>query len=459
MANVQFGGLITGLDTNALISSLVKAEQRPSVLLQGQKTTLQAQQGIYSAVIASLAGLKSAAQNLSLADDFNRKSVSSSDPTVLTATADAAASAGSNSIIVDTLAKAQSIESIAFGSATDAIGTGTLTIHVGADSTNITLDNTNNTLSGLRAAINSSGAAVNAAIVNVGTSATPDYRLVVQSKNTGTENAVTITGSLSAGADPFIGGGQIVQAPADALFAVNGLTVTRGSNTISDVVPGVTFTLLKEGDHDGVVESTDGAANLAVAVDSGAIQDAIHELADNYNTVNKIINDQFTLNPDSKRQGALAGDAGLRGVISRLRNELSRAGGIGAGIAFISDIGINFAKDGSLTVDDAKLSHALETDAVGVSNLFNLTQNGIGKRVPDAVDNFISSLDGTLTSRQKGLQQSIDRIDQKVASENSRIAALQARLTKQFSDLESVVSQLKKQGDFLAQQVSALSRR
>ncbi len=459
MANVQFGGLITGLDTNALISSLVKAEQRPSVLLQGQKTTLQAQQGIYSAVIASLAGLKSAAQNLSLADDFNRKSVSSSDPTVLTATADAAASAGSNSIIVDTLAKAQSIESIAFGSATDAIGTGTLTIHVGADSTNITLDNTNNTLSGLRAAINSSGAAVNAAIVNVGTSATPDYRLVVQSKNTGTENAVTITGSLSAGADPFIGGGQIVQAAADALFAVNGLTVTRGSNTISDVVPGVTFTLLKEGDHDGVVESTDGAANLAVAVDSGAIQDAIHELADNYNTVNKIINDQFTLNPDSKRQGALAGDAGLRGVISRLRNELSRAGGIGAGIAFISDIGINFAKDGSLTVDDAKLSHALETDAVGVSNLFNLTQNGIGKRVPDAVDNFISSLDGTLTSRQKGLQQSIDRIDQKVASENSRIAALQARLTKQFSDLESVVSQLKKQGDFLAQQVSALSRR
>jgi flagellar hook-associated protein 2 len=459
MANIQFGGLITGLDTNALISSLVKAEQRPSVLLQGQKTTLQAQQGIYTAVIASLAGLKSAAQNLSLADDFNRKSVSSSDPTVVTATADAAASAGSNSIVVDTVAKAQSIESIAFGSAADAIGTGTLTIHVGADSTNITLDGTNNTLSGLKTAINNSGAAVSASIVNIGTGLTPDYRLVVRSKNTGTENAVTITGSLSAGADPFVGGGQIVQAAADALFAVNGLTVTRGSNTISDVLSGVTFTLLKEGDHDGVVESTDSAANLAVAVDGGAIQDAIHKLADNYNAVNKIINDQFTLNPDTKRQGALAGDAGLRGVIRRLRNELSAAGGIGAGIAFISDIGIKFAKDGSLTVDDAKLSHALESDAAGVSNLFNLTQNGIGKRVPDAVDDFISSLDGTLTSRQKGLQQSIDRIDHKVASENSRIAALEARLTKQFSDLESVVSQLKKQGDFLTQQVSALSRR
>jgi flagellar hook-associated protein 2 len=458
MANVQFGGLITGLDTKALISGLVKAEQGPINILQNQKVTLQAQQGVYTALVSSLGSLKSAAQSLSLSTDFDKKSAASSDNSVLTASADSTALSGFNSVIVDTLAKAQSIESITFTSASATIGTGKLTIHVGDTSTDITIDGTNNTLTGLKSAINSSGAAVSASIVNIGTSATPDYRLVVQGKATGIENAVTITGTLAGGADPFSSGGTIVQAAADAVFSVNGLTVTRSSNTISDVIPGVTFVLLKEGDHDGVVESADVAASVTVSADSTAIQSAISKFVDSYNAVNKVANSQFTLNPDTKRQGALAGDAALRGVIGQLRSQLSKAGGIGVGLMFLSDIGIKFEKDGSLTVDDGKLSNALATDPTGVSNLFALVQNGIGKRIPDTVDNFISSSSGSLTFRQKGIQADIDRIDQKVASEQQRINALQDRLTKQFSDLEKVVSQLKSQGDYLTQQLTALSK-
>jgi len=73
------------------------------------------------------------------------------------------------------------------------------------------------------------------------------------------------------------------------------------------------------------------------------------------------------------------------------------------------------------------------------------------------VDDFIGTLDGTLTARQTGLQSDIDRIDDKIGSEQDRVAALQDRLTQQFSALEQLVSQLKSQGDFLTQQLSALS--
>ncbi len=283
-----------------------------------------------------------------------------------------------------------------------------------------------------------------------------DYRLTVQSKDTGTANAVTISGTLAGGADPFPGGGEVVQAAADALFSTNGLSVTRGSNTISDVLSGVTFTLVKQGDADGVVEATDAAANVTVSVDNAALKDSIKKFAADYNAANKIVNDQFKLNPDTNKQGVLAGDASLRGVISRLRNEISTAGGIGAGIKYLSDIGIRSQKDGSVTIDDAKLTSALATDPTGVSNLFVSSQNGIGKRLPDVIDDYISSVDGTLTFRQKGVQASVKQIDDKVAREERRIATLEEQLVKKFSALEELVSQLKSQGDFLSQQLSGL---
>jgi flagellar hook-associated protein 2 len=458
VANVQFGGLITGLDTNALIEGLVKAEQRPVEILQNQKVKFQAQDGILTALVGALAALKSSAQGLSLSTDFHNKGAASGDSTVLTAAADSTAEAGSFNVVVDTLAKAQSARSTSFGTATDAVGTGTLTLTVGDTETTVTIGATNNTLTGLKNAINSSGAAVTASIVNVGAGASPDFRLVVQSKQTGTENAVTIGGTLAGGTDPFPGGGEVVQAAANALFSVSGLAVTRSSNTISDVIPGVTLTLLKEGDHNGIVESTDASSEVTVSADGSALNSAIKGFVADFNAVNKIVNDQFALDPDTNRQGALGGDASLRGIISRLRKELSAPGGIGVGFRFLSDVGIRFQQDGSLTVDDAKLSSAVATNPDGVSDLFTLVKNGVGKRVPDAVDDFISSVDGSLTFRQKGIRASIENIDRKTASEQERIAAFQERLTTQFTALERLVSQLRSQGDFLTQRLALIAQ-
>jgi flagellar hook-associated protein 2 len=130
------------------------------------------------------------------------------------------------------------------------------------------------------------------------------------------------------------------------------------------------------------------------------------------------------------KTGALAGDASVRGVIARLRSEISKVGGIGVGFKFISDIGVKFQNDGSLKLDETALADALDEDPQGVEALFTLANNGIGKRIPDAVDDYISTLDGALTFRRNPVQHRGHR--QKVAREGPD-RSLQERLTLQFS--------------------------
>jgi len=457
MANVQFGGLISGLDVNALIAGLVKAEGRSIEVLKKQKIGYQAKEGVVTTLIGALGSLRSSAQNLSVSTDFSRRTATSSNATVLSASASTTAQVGTSLITVDKLAKTQRVQSTSFTGTTAAIGTGTLTLSIGGVDTLIVIDGTNNTLTGLKDAINNSVAKVNATIVNVG-AATADYRLVVESEATGTANAVTISGTLAGGSDPFSGGGEVVQAASDARLSVNGLTVIRASNTISDVLSGVTLTLLNEGNGNGLIDPTDPTAKVTIANDGGSIQTSIGKLITSFNAVNKIVNDQFSLNPNSERQGAASGDASLRGVVTRLRREFSAAGGTSASYRSLSDIGVSFQKDGSLALDAAKLDSALSADATAVSHLFIGLQDGIGKRIPDLVDDFVSAIDGALTFRQSGIAASIKRIDAKIGQEETRIASMELRLIKQFSALEKIVSQLKSQGDFLAQQLGSLNR-
>ena len=449
MATIQFGGIASGLDTNALIDGLVKVERRSIDILKAQGARYQAQQGVLSILASSLASVKSAAQNLSLSTDFNRRAISSSDEAGLKASASSSALIGFYTVNISSLAKAKVLQSTGYTNTTDTIGQGTLTITVGSTSKDITIDGTNNTLSGLQDTINDANAGVTASIVNTGTAAAPSYKLIVQGKNTGLENDVTLSFSVTdGGSNPFPGGGDVVQAAADAQFTVNGLSLTRSSNTVSDAIPGVTLSLLKEG---GV------SSTVNVTSDSSAIKDNIKSLVNAYNAVAKIARDQFSLNGATGRQGALAGDSTVRTAISRLRNALTSVNGSDGGIRSLSDLGISFQKDGSLSFDESKLTNALSQDPEAVQKLFLKTHDGVGKRIPAAVDSLISAVGGAITSRQNGLSESLTALSKKIAREEQRILKYQEQLTAQFTALEKLVSQLNQQSNFLAQKLNTLT--
>lgn len=447
MATIQFGGIASGLNTSALIEGLVKVERRSIDLLQAQGTRYQAQQGVLSTLASGLASVKSAAQGLSFSVDFNQRTASSSDETVVKATADSTALSGSYAVNVTSLAKATVLQSTSYTSTTSAVGQGTLTIGVGSTSKDITIDASNNTLAGLKDAINNAGAGVTASLVNTGTGSVPSYKLIVQGKNTGSENAVTASLAVSdGGSNPFVGGGDIIQTAGDATFTVNSLTLTRSSNTVSDAIPGVTLSLLKE---------SGASSTVTVNSDTSKVKENVKKLVDAYNGVVKLVGDQFTLNGATGRQGVLAGDSTARAAISRLRTALGSSSGQDGNIRSLSDIGIQFQRDGSLKLDESKLSSALGSDPEAVQKLFLKSENGIGKRIPEVVDSLIDSVSGAITARQNGLTQTLTSLNKKIVREEQRIADYEQRLTAQFTSLEKLVSQLNQQGDFLSQKLNA----
>lgn len=448
MATIQFGGIASGLNTSALIEGLVKVERRSIDLLQAQGTRYQAQQGVLSTLASGLASVKSAAQGLSFSVDFNQRTASSSDETVVKATADSTALSGSYAVNVTSLAKATVLQSTSYTSTTSAVGQGTLTIGVGSTSKDITIDASNNTLAGLKDAINNAGAGVTASLVNTGTGSVPSYKLIVQGKNTGSENAVTASLAVSdGGSNPFVGGGDVIQTAGDATFTVNSLTLTRSSNTVSDAIPGVTLSLLKE---------SGASSTVTVNSDTSKVKENVKKLVDAYNGVVKLVGDQFALNgANGGRQGVLAGDSTARAAISRLRTALSSSSGQDGNIRSLSDIGIQFQRDGSLKLDEAKLSSALGSDPEAVQKLFLKSENGIGKRIPEVVDSLIDSVSGAITARQNGLTQTLTSLNKKIVREEQRIADYEQRLTAQFTSLEKLVSQLNQQGDFLSQKLNA----
>ena len=220
---------------------------------------------------------------------------------------------------------------------------------------------------------------------------------------------------------------------------MNSLTLTRSSNTVSDAIPGVTLSLLKEGG---------ASSTVTVNSDTSGVKANVKKLVDAYNGVVKLVGDQFAINGATGRQGVLAGDSTARAAVSRLRTALSSSSGQDGDIRSLSDIGIRFQRDGSLKLDEAKLSSVLSSDPEAVQKLFLKTENGIGKRIPEAVDSLIDSVSGAITARQNGITQTLASLDKKIVREERRITDYEQRLTAQFTALEKLVSQLNQQGRF-----------
>jgi flagellar hook-associated protein 2 len=365
------------LDVATIVDSLIYVESAPVRKMESQVSTLQSKVSAYRSLNTKLSALSDKVNTLlfgktdaplttpytfsdRLADSlFAQCKVTSSDDESIAATASSATTGGEYSITVSNLAQAKTMASSGFADATSAaLGTGTFTITTGTnDPVTLTINSSNNTLNGLRDAINNADAGVTAAIINDG-SATP-YRILITAKDMGTANAFTVTDNLS--------GGQALnfaqtQAAANAQFIVNGVSVTKSTNNISDVIDGVSFTLK---------DTTTGPITLSVEKDVDAIVSAIEELATAYNAVNSFINTQFKYNSTTETAGVLAGDFTLRRVQSTLQNQITQSmTNRFTNYRVISQVGLEVSHDGSLSLDKSALRDALSDDFTAVAALF-----------------------------------------------------------------------------------------
>jgi flagellar hook-associated protein 2 len=271
--------------------------------------------------------------------------------------------------------------------------------------------------------------------------------LVVNGKNTGTANAVTIdeTG-LTTGADP-LPGFSVTQAATDASLTVDGIAISRSTNLISDVITGVSLDLKS---------SSASPVQVTISNDGDAIKKQINDFVGAYNDVLSFIHEQTKYDSENKTAGPLIGDSTVQTVQSLLRTALSTA--VSGSPSTLAEIGITTQSDNTLTVDDTKLSDALNSNLSGVSNLFLDATSGVAQKMMASVDSLTSVGTGILTASIDGTQNNINDLADQITQKEANLVLMQEDLTRRFAALEGLVSQLKSQGQFLIQQLGSLPK-
>lgn len=563
MAVNPLGTSNSSIDTNAIVQQLMQVERQPLLKLKQKQADYQAKISAYATLLSSVSSLKSAVAALKDSSLIGMKATVS-DTSYMTATASSTATAGTYTMKIGSLAAAQSIASIRFGSQTMKVAelstytTQKIKIQVGSETAKeITIDSTNNTLSGIKDAINSAGAGVTASIVKesssfvidannntivfndgaadrtatiaegtytssglataiqtalnsapgttntfaveydttlnkfkitnsagpdvnilwgnasttaeqilgfdpitdsviAGSSTTGDdtvdgtYKLTLTSNTTGASNTISLTvdedndGTYGgAGETDTVGLSSLAsgnmsttQAAADASITVNGLTVTRSSNTITDVITGVTMNLLKTS---GATEFT-----LTVAQDNSTLTSKLSSFVSSYNQVMSTIND---LRGNAITRGILSGDATSAALKNTLR-DITTASYNNTNLVFL---GLTHDKNGVLSLDSSKLNSAISSNQSSVITTINTMAASLESTLSDYVNTI-------LPVKKSGYQDSVKNVQKNAENLERRLQTTEIALKKKFIALDKLLNQLQGTSSYLSQQMDKLGK-
>ena len=450
MATNSVSSASVGLDVPALVEQLMSTERRPIDTLNAKISTSEIKistfgtvKGLASDFQVALQGLNTSLQNFS---------ATPSDSSVVSASADSTAAAGTYSLNVTALAQAHKLAAAGQVSDTTAIsaGSSTVTFSVGATTADVTIA-AGATLQDIRTAINAANLGVTATIINDG-SGTP-YRLALSSNASGTSNAINSI-TIQAGGDaaindllaynpttnaptPAIPMAQTVPAQ-DASFTLNGILITKSSNAVTDAIQGVTLNLSKIGTTD-----------VAVARDTAAVSKAASSFVDTYNALSSKLK---TLTAYGSSAGALAGDGTLRMMQDQLRGILNTPA-TGGTLSTLSEVGIGFQADGKLKLDSTKLNAAMAADFSDVTNLFS-SAGGFATRL-EAWATGVVQPTGLIDQHTDNLNTTISSYNEQIRTLEVKMAALQKQYTKTYTDLNTMLMSMNSTSTYLAQQFAS----
>ena len=430
-------GVGSNIDVNSIVSQLMALERRPLDALNQRKTIYNSELSAFGKVSSDLSSFQSAAAALKDPSGFKIFTSTAADPTYLTSSADSSASASNHSITITQLAQAQKLVSTGFADTTTTqVGTGTLTFSNGTSSFGVTIDTTNNTLTGIVNSINSASSnfGVSASIVNDGTG----NRLLVVPNNTGTGYAITVavadtgdgnnTDNFGLSRLSYTGGAQNLtqtQQAKSAIITVDGLSgITKDSNTITDVIQGVTLNLLKDG---GV------STNLNVAVNNTQITANVTNFVTAYN---KLVNDIKNLH---QKGGALEGDNSVLTIQSQLVSVFNTQANISGGAySYLAQVGLSIQKDGTLSLDSGTFNSALSSNLKDVVSLFTDSTQGFMQRFSSEASALLQP-NGVVDAQNKGINANISDLGVRIDQMTLRLTNTEARLRKQYSSLDALL--------------------
>ena len=440
-------GIGSGLDVESIVTQLMALERRPLVSLQSQLTGIDARVSAFGELKSSLSTFQSAMQDLSTPSALKVFTATSGNDDVLTASANNTAAASAFQIDVVRLAERHKFASAEMLD-TDTIGgknNDALNIQVGSDSANtLTIDlSTASTLGDIRDAINTDATnpGVNATIVfgNDG-----NQKLILTARESGADNALTLSYKGKVDATDFgfqeinnIGGDT---ALLDAEISVDGYTVTRATNTIDDVITGVTLDL----------HSADPGSpyTLDIARDTAAVAESVQAFADAYNAIMTSI--------DTLRDNGLATDSALFSIERGLRSVINTpATGLNSGLAYLAEAGVTFSREGDMTVNTTEVESALANNFNAISELFSTDGQGFANRLDALVDGWLNT-DGLINGRTDGLDSQKRLLQTREASLEYRMGQIETGLYAQFTRLDTLLGSMQITSDYLSQQLQLL---
>jgi flagellar hook-associated protein 2 len=475
---VAVTGTGSGLDIDGLVASLIAAEQVPAeARLNVREASITSLSASLSSAKAAITDFEAASNKLALASTFSQFTTSSSDTTKATISATSSASLGSYQLAVTNLASAQTLASGTFTATSDALGTGTLTIAIGTpsysgstyssfsqtSSVDITIDSSNNTLAGVRDAINNAGAGVNASILKNG----DNYQLLLVSEETGLSNSmsISISGDSVGGDTDNDGlsqlafnssGSQLTQyaAGANANFSINGLAVSSASNTVTNVIDGVTLNLLS---------ATSSAITIDVKTDTDTIVADVQAFVDKYNAYASLFKDLTKYDATTGTAGALQGDSTARAVMSQIRSELGRSvTGLTGSYRSLADVGITIDKSGVMSFTQSTFKTAFAAAPADVTGVFAKTTvsgtavEGVAEKLETLMEGFLVSTTGIFDSRISSLSTQLTAITDDRVALARRMQSLEDRYFAQLNAMDSLLAQIETTGAFLTQQFEAM---
>jgi flagellar hook-associated protein 2 len=463
MVDIKFPGLGSGFQVSDVVDAIVGAERAP------QESSLNRRQGLLTTDISAVGALKGALETvvtsingLATADKYQQRTISGSDDFV-TLSSTKSAEVGSYSVNVDQLASAHKLVSTGIDSS-EAVGEGTLTLSSGSDSFDISVSSSA-TISEIRDAINDSAEndSVTATII------TDDngQHLVLSSRETGVINAIKVTvDDISDGNNTDNAGLSRLAYDADALsptFAKNltetnvakdakitidgSLVVTNSTNEFVDAIDGVTITAKKIHDVD------DDISNASIKENNDNIKTGLELFITSYNELIDLSNQLGKASKDEA--GPLAGDSLLRGVMGKLRQELSESfASSGSEELSLSQLGVRTDKFGKLSLDSEELTKQIQKGVDGIQNFFvgNDETPGFAASVKNLTE-FYTESDGIIQGRIKSKTAQLEKVDDERLDLNRRIDSLEARLFAQYGAMDLLVNNLNNTSTYLTQQL------
>ncbi len=448
MALVRFGGIGSGIDTSSIIDALISQQRKVQIApIEQRLATLNDSVDALSELKGLLSTLSDKASVFRVLNGGAlSKLVSSSNESVATAAVSNAAASGSYSISVNSLAtRGSSSFNERYSSSSDVLISGindldleddrTIEVEVGGEAVEIVVSSTT-TVSDFISQFNSQSTKGTASLINVGTSSSPEYAISISANSEGTElGTVSITGGASVAA--FVADSTSVNA-TDAEFTMTGIagTITRNSNTFSDLIEGVTISL-----------SGTGTTNLTVSVDSESTKSKLGELVEAYNAIAQYVteNDQTTLEQDGSELIPIYGSLSEVGVddslIQSLRDVIRQTSNESGSVRILADLGITTNRDGTLSFDEDTFDDAISGDPDSVASLLEEIGEEFGGTASGTVYEF-TRYGGLIDITSNQQSDSIRNNQLRLSDLEKRLAETEEQLIAKYAALERIIGSL-----------------